>query len=104
FYLACTHLYLHSFPTRRSSDLHVKDRVPSDAKAPAGLPPFPTVKSRGPKQLLYGPRNGVRGWRCLRQPGTAKQALQRFKRSIWLDRKSTRLNSSHLVISYAVFC
>src|SRR5256885_8788116 len=24
--------------------------------------------------------------------------------SIYLDRKSTRLNSSHLVISYAVFC
>src|SRR2546426_4875228 len=23
---------------------------------------------------------------------------------IWQDRKSTRLNSSHLVISYAVFC
>src|SRR5256885_17111500 len=23
---------------------------------------------------------------------------------IWRDRKSTRLNSSHLVISYAVFC
>src|SRR2546426_3637329 len=23
---------------------------------------------------------------------------------IWIDRKSTRLNSSHLVISYAVFC
>src|SRR5690625_5781916 len=22
----------------------------------------------------------------------------------WLDRKSTRLNSSHVVISYAVFC
>src|SRR5256885_8493664 len=28
-------------------------------------------------------------------------ALRRFRR---LDRKSTRLNSSHLVISYAVFC
>src|SRR5262245_20084170 len=25
-------------------------------------------------------------------------------RSYWLDRKSTRLNSSHLGISYAVFC
>src|SRR5256885_6663285 len=25
-------------------------------------------------------------------------------RSGWSDRKSTRLNSSHLVISYAVFC
>src|SRR5256885_2913203 len=24
--------------------------------------------------------------------------------TIWRDRKSTRLNSSHLVISYAVFC
>src|SRR5256885_12301072 len=27
-----------------------------------------------------------------------------FARAIALDRKSTRLNSSHLVISYAVFC
>src|ERR1022692_5202219 len=25
-------------------------------------------------------------------------------KSAWIDRKSTRLNSSHLVISYAVFC
>src|SRR5688500_20139721 len=30
------------------------------------------------------------------QPGTAPQRI--------IDRKSTRLNSSHLVISYAVFC
>src|SRR5256885_11875745 len=31
--------------------------------------------------------------------------LQRSRyRAIWRDRKSTRLNSSHLVISYAVFC
>src|SRR5205807_10564265 len=28
----------------------------------------------------------------------------RGKRFVGLDRKSTRLNSSHLVISYAVFC
>src|SRR5690242_21454742 len=26
------------------------------------------------------------------------------KRLFWLDRKSTRLNSSHMSISYAVFC
>src|SRR5258708_23248196 len=25
-------------------------------------------------------------------------------RTIWVDRKSTRLNSSHQIISYAVFC
>src|SRR5256885_3601140 len=31
--------------------------------------------------------------------------LQRMEEPAWsLDRKSTRLNSSHLVISYAVFC
>src|SRR5256885_10102244 len=28
----------------------------------------------------------------------------RARRTLWQDRKSTRLNSSHLVISYAVFC
>src|SRR5256885_6940351 len=26
------------------------------------------------------------------------------RQMVWTDRKSTRLNSSHLVISYAVFC
>src|SRR5690349_22760311 len=26
------------------------------------------------------------------------------ERHVWLDRKSTRLNSSHVEISYAVFC
>src|SRR2546426_8056731 len=30
--------------------------------------------------------------------------LSAFRRSMGRDRKSTRLNSSHLVISYAVFC
>src|SRR5256885_5926620 len=31
-------------------------------------------------------------------------AREPFRRHSYLDRKSTRLNSSHLVISYAVFC
>src|SRR5256885_5467382 len=30
--------------------------------------------------------------------------LRKFKAGVAEDRKSTRLNSSHLVISYAVFC
>src|SRR5256885_3342485 len=33
-----------------------------------------------------------------------KKGASRFTASIFRDRKSTRLNSSHLVISYAVFC
>src|SRR2546426_8626767 len=37
------------------------------------------------------------------EPGQARAV---FYYSLWrqIDRKSTRLNSSHLVISYAVFC
>src|SRR5256885_4400285 len=35
-------------------------------------------------------------------PGPARPAARRPRRG--RDRKSTRLNSSHLVISYAVFC
>src|SRR5690625_5709978 len=61
FYPSLAHLYLHSFPTRRSSDLGVR---------PAAGP-----VRRGP-------------------PRPARP----------VDRKSTRLNSSHVAISYAVFC
>src|SRR5688500_19866992 len=38
-----------------------------------------------------------------RSSGTFRLFINCFTRA-WLDRKSTRLNSSHLVISYAVFC
>src|ERR1022692_5020254 len=35
----------------------------------------------------------------------ARKRLPLSARTVeWIDRKSTRLNSSHLVISYAVFC
>src|SRR5256885_11451346 len=44
---------------------------------------------RGAQLVHSAPSTGVRDWSDLR---------------IAVDRKSTRLNSSHLVISYAVFC
>src|SRR5690606_41707787 len=34
----------------------------------------------------------------------AYRAFPQGLTSVWLDRKSTRLNSSHVKISYAVFC
>src|SRR5437879_11562735 len=37
-------------------------------------------------------------------PPTNEAALQRLARNPHTDRKSTRLNSSHRCISYAVFC
>src|SRR5690606_41987816 len=71
------HLALHSFPTRRSSDLTT---VPITHATPAGF----CVNSE-------------------RRGDQAEIALMyhdlRFE-----DRKSTRLNSSHVKISYAVFC
>src|SRR5205085_10639599 len=62
---------LHSFPTRRSSDL------------------LRAARGRRRRQTECGslPRRGGRG------PGETHT-----------DRKSTRLNSSHSQISYAVFC
>src|SRR5438034_8148576 len=61
------HRDLHSFPTRRSSDL--------------GTPVLGTPVGATPEILF-----------------PLSPAL------VFRDRKSTRLNSSHTVISYAVFC
>src|SRR5439155_2445779 len=69
---------LHSFPTRRSSDL--------------------LVKSQGPRGFPPGPR---------RRPNAAEKVSTAVGRSLGpggKDRKSTRLNSSHVAISYAVVC
>src|SRR5256885_13115782 len=53
---------------------------------------FPTRRS---SDLMEAKRSGP--------PWTAKTRA-RFRVFVSTDRKSTRLNSSHLVISYAVFC
>src|SRR5437762_14062394 len=66
------HRHLHSFPTRRSSDL---------AEAGVGA--------------------GDRVWAAL---GFVALEQRRAGPTIEEDRKSTRLNSSHRCISYAVFC
>src|SRR5437762_11490910 len=72
FYTPANHPYLHSFPTRRSSDL---------APGPAG----------GPSDAFAD----------LSQPGPNRGGINHY---FFRDRKSTRLNSSHRCISYAVFC
>src|SRR5690606_41962783 len=91
-----------SFPTRRSSDLSAAVRLPSagagrrrrvgrhGASVAGDLQPHRVVgnRRRPPehhRRLLAGPLGRDRG-----------RAAP--------DRKSTRLNSSHVKISYAVFC
>src|SRR2546426_8622847 len=64
-------------------------REPADAVRQR---PGERVQWRGRLPARRGPRQGLGG-----HPGSAAAKARR-------DRKSTRLNSSHLVISYAVFC
>src|SRR5688500_19494776 len=72
---------LHSFPTRRSSDL----RGQRDFDRPCLF--FLVRRGRG---------SGAGG--ALGHPFELRKGTRP------VDRKSTRLNSSHLVSSYAVFC
>src|SRR5207253_10083491 len=94
---------LHSFPTRRSSDLTLRGARRNSRRAAARPPAargshsatFPRHSPRRPQS--HGERTGVHA--VIRADGTRKEEGVRP-----LDRKSTRLNSSHVAISYAVFC
>src|SRR5690625_6912581 len=82
---------LHSFPTRRSSDLGA---VRAGADCPrVGFAAENEVEA-GQEHRLSRP--GLPGNRC--EPGSEVDPCLKE------DRKSTRLNSSHVAISYAVFC
>src|SRR5205814_2988828 len=88
--------HLHSFPTRRSSDLSRGEPVRRLLTAGGGHRPGPSRGTQPAGPVLRRPAGefGAGGLR----PG-AGQGEDRQR-----DRKSTRLNSSHLGISYAVFC
>src|SRR5699024_12663156 len=75
------HPPLHSFPTRRSSDLPLRRRGAAGA---AGT--------------------GAGAHAPYAHPGRAPLRRGRGGHDAAQDRKSTRLNSSHVSISYAVFC
>src|ERR1035441_9199983 len=68
---------------------------------------FQSVGIPADAELAYGePVTEIVKW--VRQKGCSLVAMSthghRFLADLFLDRKSTRLNSSHLGISYAVFC
>src|SRR5438477_8655215 len=64
--------------------------------------PYTTLFRSGTRRK----RDGSRGPRCRTPPGRAAVAPEGRVRGEGIrgDRKSTRLNSSHMSISYAVFC
>src|SRR5207249_11833274 len=53
----------------------------------------------------FSPINGARRWIKLRGFSIQPSEIAKLSLALFLaDRKSTRLNSSHVSISYAVFC
>src|SRR5438132_552328 len=94
---------LHSFPTRRSSDLDVRDAL-------EGLlePTFhEKVLGRAEVRQVFAVSGIGQVAGCAVTDGKIiRGAKARLLRDhvVVQDRKSTRLNSSHTVISYAVFC
>src|SRR5439155_25736938 len=97
FSLPVRHPNHHSSPTRRSSDLENAD-APS---APSHHTAFEVDDIDAAHQYMQG--KGV--------VPTAIQTRNDGQKAFYIndpdgnrDRKSTRLNSSHVAISYAVFC
>src|SRR5690554_7268267 len=78
------HPDLHSFPTRRSSDLGLTTA----------------------RHTTYAPAPSAQSPRYPWRDGCASSPSENCRRQSYetQDRKSTRLNSSHVRISYAVFC
>src|SRR5690606_41852771 len=79
------HRDLHSFPTRRSSDLSLVTRMTNDVTQVQNF------------------MNGLMRF-FVKAPLLCIGGLIMAVRLNHKDRKSTRLNSSHVKISYAVFC
>src|SRR5690606_41750728 len=86
---------LHSFPTRRSSDLvdHVEDRI----RVRDALPERREQRRREEHAAEIRQRRQ-------HERRDDRDVVERFREDRVEDRKSTRLNSSHVKISYAVFC
>src|SRR5688500_19976344 len=89
---------IHSFPTRRSSDLTLIRRPGAGLCVPGGdCPPARRAPQAPHPERTSGGNNLDTGRMTVVCSALAPLPVNR-------DRKSTRLNSSHLVISYAVFC
>src|SRR5205807_5383563 len=93
------HRDLHSFPTRRSSDLGQQTEIERIDKDNLHLMLTQARRERGHVAQARELRQAeIPQDVCLSEVDPLRRADPQR------DRKSTRLNSSHLVISYAVFC
>src|SRR5699024_12610697 len=96
--------YLLPFSTRRSSDLKQASSlvtlVQSSARRPASRRPVKRHNTRSVNSLqVFSKHPSASCWRMFCFQQTSPPHISHITR---LDRKSTRLNSSHVSISYAV--
>src|SRR5690606_40295045 len=91
---------LPSFPTRRSSDLEMKV-VPREEWANIFRETW-----RIQREFFYDPKMQGADWEAVYRKylPLLEHVGHRADLGYLIDRKSTRLNSSHVKISYAVFC
>src|SRR5690625_6215027 len=91
-----------SRPTQERRPHHLTEpRLSEEWNPRSGQPPPHPRAAGGGRPGGEGVGRWGTGRRSLGEPG-AHRASARFQRR--KDRKSTRLNSSHVAISYAVFC
>src|SRR5690606_42089644 len=95
---SCAPPGLHSFPTRRSFDLFGAGIVDADG----------ALDRRAIRERIFAVDSARRRLESIVHPliregmrGGAEMSTSPY---VILDRKSTRLNYSHVKISYAVFC
>src|SRR5690606_41720478 len=102
--LSGAHTALHPSPTRRSSDL--EEHGARQAIAFLRTPAIGSRPDRRGHHIIKSFGGGGAGGNGKRQHKGSHRDRKRAGHGfdLSLDRKSTRLNSSHVKISYAVFC
>src|SRR5690606_41272759 len=89
------------FPTRRSSDLHIPFAAEiAGLRVEPGAYSIYTVPGEDEWEVIVNRSVSQWGIETQYTPEVRAQEVGRAT----VDRKSTRLNSSHVKISYAVFC
>src|SRR5699024_12408984 len=91
FYSSCDLRDLHSFPTRRSSDLENLSALLTGITITDVIQAFAATIGIIISLIAL--------WQSKKSIKLTEKSIREAK-----DRKSTRLNSSHVSISYAVFC
>src|SRR5699024_12716751 len=96
------HRDLHSFPTRRSSDLY-DPNIFLNADIPLAIVPFASSPLCPLKAFFSASSCSFIIISC-NCSNLSTSPCVHCTSNFLQDRKSTRLNSSHVSISYAVFC